>query len=228
MSQDFTDDCYASGHQATTDLENMEKNFAALKSSFSGTTAPANTVAGMLWYDTTQKLMKQRDSANSTWFGFMVADSSHKIWVYRNTAPEGWAIDSTVTDCVIALKGGSNAYNANGGTLAGTWTQPGYTLTTADIPAHTHGSSSHSHSLMYYDNLSGGSSTQNLATFPLTYSSHIDMGTGTQQWYTASSSYYKTDSTGHTHTSVGGGGSHNHGTTYRPYAAIGTLQYLDI
>jgi hypothetical protein len=80
MSQDFTDDCYASGHQATTDLENMEKNFAALKSSFSGTTAPANTVAGMLWYDTTQKLMKQRDSANSTWFGFMVADSSHKIW----------------------------------------------------------------------------------------------------------------------------------------------------
>ena len=30
MSQDFTDDCYAGGHQATTDLENFEKNFAAL------------------------------------------------------------------------------------------------------------------------------------------------------------------------------------------------------
>lgn len=212
MSQDFTDDVYASGHQATTDLENMEKNFAALKSSFSGTTAPANTVAGMLWYDTTQKLMKQRDSANSTWFGFMVADSSHKIWVYRNAAPEGWAIDSAVTDCVIALKGGSNAYNVNGGTLAGTWTQPGYTLTTADIPAHTHGSSgAHTHDVTIMSGISGGV-INTISTFDAAVTTTVATSSGGT----------------HTHTSVGGGGSHNHGTTYRPYAAIGTLQYLDI
>ena len=226
MSQDFTDDCYASGHQATTDLENMEKNFAALKSSFSGTTAPANTVAGMLWYDTTQKLMKQRDSANSTWFGFMVADSSHKIWVYRNTAPEGWAIDSTVTDCVTALKGGSNAYNANGGTLAGTWTQPGYTLTTADIPAHTHGSANtaHTHTLSSLS-ISGEPAGLSGAASPF-----VTGGNGETQTWTSGGAYYRADSANaaHTHTSVGGGGSHNHGTTYRPYAAIGTLQYLDI
>lgn len=227
MSQDFTDDVYASGHQATTDLENMEKNFAALKSSFSGTTAPANTVAGMLWYDTTQKLMKQRDSANSTWFGFMVADSSHKIWVYRNTAPEGWAIDSAVTDCVIALKGGSNAYNANGGTLAGTWTQPGYTLTSADIPAHTHGNSgTHTHTLASntYTGGSTGSNHRALTKFILE-----NVEDPSEAWTTGNASYYRADAGGdHTHTSFGGGGSHNHGTTYRPYAAIGTLQYLDI
>ena len=221
MSQDFTDDCYASGHQATTDLENMEKNFAALKSSFSGTTAPANTVAGMLWYDTTQKLMKQRDSANSTWFGFMVADSSHKIWVYRNTAPEGWAIDSAVTDCVTALKGGSNAYNASGGTLAGTWTQPSHTLTTAEIPAHTHGSKTPAITI------SGGIyrpiATDGGGLVAVQFASSVSSRTITEEADTFSATQEA-----HTHNSVGSGDAHNHGTTYRPYAAIGTLQYLDI
>lgn len=217
MSQDFTDNVYASGHQATTDLENMEKNFAALKSSFSGTTAPANTVAGMLWYDTTQKLMKQRDSANSTWFGFMVADSSHKIWVYRNTAPEGWAIDSAVTDCVIALKGGSNAYNANGGTIAGTWTQPGCTLTTAEMPSHDHGSAgAHSHTTTF----SSGSEGTVFATYGSIFAGNYSAVLAVSPPTSSAGS--------HSHSSSGGGGSHNHGTTYRPYAAIGTLQYLDI
>jgi microcystin-dependent protein len=67
------------------------------------------------------------------------------------------AIDSAVTDCVTALKGGSNAYNANGGMLAGTWTQPGYTLTTADIPAHTHGNAgSHTHDVTRISGPTGG------------------------------------------------------------------------
>jgi len=40
MSQTFIDDCYASGHQAQTDLQSFEDNFAALKSSFPGANAP--------------------------------------------------------------------------------------------------------------------------------------------------------------------------------------------
>lgn len=64
--------------------------------------------------------------------------SGRKMWVYENTAPTGWSIVS-VTDRVLAVKGGSNAYNVSGGNTAGTWTQPDHTLTVAEIPSHQHG-----------------------------------------------------------------------------------------
>jgi len=67
MSQTFTDNCYQSDHVAVTDVANMEANFAALKSSFSGASAPSNTVAGMWWFDTTTNILKIRNEANSLW-----------------------------------------------------------------------------------------------------------------------------------------------------------------
>jgi hypothetical protein len=39
--------------------------------------------------------------------------TGRKLWLYENTAPTGWTIAS-VTDGVIAVKGGSDAYNVNG------------------------------------------------------------------------------------------------------------------
>jgi hypothetical protein len=67
MSQTYTADCYAAGHQATTDLQAFEDNFAALKSAFSGTSAPSNMIAGMAWLDTTLSLLKTRNTANDAW-----------------------------------------------------------------------------------------------------------------------------------------------------------------
>ena len=67
MSQNFTDDCYASTHVRATDLQAFENNFAALKSSFSGSSAPSNAVAGMLWYDTSTGFLKVRNTNNTTW-----------------------------------------------------------------------------------------------------------------------------------------------------------------
>ena len=67
MAQNFTDDCFDASHVGQTDLQNMENNFACLKSSFSGTSAPSNPVAGMLWYDTTNNLLKLRNAANNGW-----------------------------------------------------------------------------------------------------------------------------------------------------------------
>jgi hypothetical protein len=67
MAQTYVDDCYAAGHQATTDLQAFENNFAALKSAFSGTSAPSNIVAGMAWLDTTLSLLKTRNTANDAW-----------------------------------------------------------------------------------------------------------------------------------------------------------------
>jgi len=58
MSQTWTDNPFASGNVGQTDLQNMENNFLALKSMFSGAGAPANAVAGMLWHDTGNNLIK--------------------------------------------------------------------------------------------------------------------------------------------------------------------------
>ena len=58
MSQDWTNDCFAAGHVAQTDLQNMENNFLALQSAFSGAVAPAGAVAGQLWHDTANNRLK--------------------------------------------------------------------------------------------------------------------------------------------------------------------------
>lgn len=70
MSQTYTDDCFASGHAGLTDLQNMENNFAALKSAFSGVSAPPNPVGGMWWLDTTTHILKLRNEANDAWLSF--------------------------------------------------------------------------------------------------------------------------------------------------------------
>ena len=40
---------------------------AAVQSSSSGTASPSPTVAGMLWYDTTNSILKRRNTANTAW-----------------------------------------------------------------------------------------------------------------------------------------------------------------
>jgi len=78
----------------------------------------------------TQQSIKAYVDNNSGGFA-----SGTKMYFYSDTAPTGWTIDSGVADVLLAVKGGSNAYNTSGGATAGTWTQPGHTHST---PAHTH------------------------------------------------------------------------------------------
>jgi len=115
--------------------------------------------------------------------------TGRKVYLYENTAPTGWSI-TAVTDKVLAVKGGSDAYNATGGTTAGTWTQPGHSLTAAELAPHTH-------------------------TIPTTFGSGA--GSGPQN---ASPSLQITPTTT---SSTGSGTAHNHGTTHRPYAAVGII-----
>ncbi len=213
MSQDWTDDVYdKDAYTAHVIMSNIELMFATLKSSFSGTSAPSNQVAGQSWFDTTKKLQKYRDSTDTVWRGILAGTASLKLWLYLNAAEEGWAIDATVTDRVLALKGGSQAYNVSGGTNAGTWTQPSHQLVASEIPAHDHGASGdHTHDITGYES-DGGSwsvaSVQAGNSHSLPAAAQADGD--------------------HTHTSVGGDGAHDHGTTYRPSAAVGTLQYPDV
>lgn len=142
-------------------------------------------------------------------------EAGAKTWFYADSAPDGWTIDATVADALLALKGGSQAYNVDGGNLAGTWTQPNHTLTEAEIPAHDHGSAgAHTHTAYrQYAYVSAGS--------PANVGSGASVGTVSESSATTTDTV---DSDGaHTHTSVGGSGAHNHGATYRPYACLGIV-----
>ena len=63
---------------------------------------------------------------------FFVSDRA--VYIYQDDAdiPDGWS-KVAVTDKVLAVKGGSNAYNVNGGNAAGT-----FSISVANMPAHTH------------------------------------------------------------------------------------------
>ena len=67
MSQTYNDAVPAITRDALSDLTAMRNNFAALKSCFSGASAPSNPVAGMWWYDTTANMLKIRNEANNAW-----------------------------------------------------------------------------------------------------------------------------------------------------------------
>ena len=229
MAQNWTDDVFASGHNGQTDLQNMENNFQTLKSLFEGSTAPANTVAGMPWFDSGKDLLRLRNAANGSWYGVMHADASQQIWIYRNDALSGWVVVTSVTDKVLAIKGGSQAYNVTGGNTAGTWQQPGHALTTNEMPSHSHSNSvsentagSHRHTII--TDTTAGSTI---------YTAFSKLGEGENiKGYTSGDA---TDSTGnHSHNvsvsidNNGGDSAHDHGSTWRPAAAVGTLQRMDV
>ena len=231
MSQTYTANCYQSDHVAVTDMANIEANFATLRSTNSGAAAPANTEAGLQWWDTVNNRLKIRDDANATWLGVLQGDASLKIWVYRNNTCDGWTIDATVTDRVLALKGAGGLYNANGGTVAGeSW---------ANLNAHTHTGPSHSHSHNHrvYDfqgvaddgRYYTTSGADTMADLPNTaYDSArqiaVQYTAGSPNRIVGADMYSALDAT------AGGTGATGAQSTadVRPQAAIGTLQYPDL
>jgi len=235
MSQVWVDDTYALTHVGTDDLQNIENNFAALKSTFSGASAPAS-IAGQLFFDTTKKLLKVRDQANASWLGVMCGDATYKMWVYVNAAGDGWVVDSSVTDKVLAIKGGTAAYNVAGASAGGTWTQPNHTHTG---PSHTHGvTAMGSHNHKWYDSQGSSSDDKtwdtngNSVLFQLqghtTDVTYLLLQDGQNQgpedsWTSNSTSSGTTDADG---TAATGGSAT--AATWRPSASVGTLQYMDI
>ena len=78
MAQDYVDNVYDSTFEVQTTMANVEKNFAALKSSFSGAGAPSDPIAGMWWFDTTANILKLRNEANNAW---------QSVWDFANNKP---------------------------------------------------------------------------------------------------------------------------------------------
>jgi len=132
-----------------------------------------------------------------------------KMWFYQNTAPTGWVIDSTPADAILAVKGGSAAYNVNGGMAAGTWTQPNHTHTG---PSHTHTVPSHTHTVPSHTHTTGD------CTLALTQIPPHDHTYG-RKMYGVAAEMYGSGGAGHndgpirTTSQSGGGQPHNHGAT---------------
>ena len=203
MSQGWTDNVYDPAHEADNDLQNMENNFASLKSVFSGSSEPTSPIAGMRCFNSTKKVWEIRDTGNSSWAGLLHGNTSQKAWVYRNSAIDGWVVDSSVSDRVLACKGGS--IYTTGGAVAGSWTISGVSGAshshTFTLPDHTHTLSTRQGTTV-----PGGSVYKILLYYSST--GGID---GTASGTTSSV-----------------GVSVNHDSSWRPAAAVGTLQRLNL
>jgi hypothetical protein len=136
MAQTYTEDCFAANHAGLTDLQNMEDNFHALKTMFSGSSAPANSTAGMPWFDTAKKILKIRNSTSGAWLGVHYSSTAVRYWAHTNAAEDGWVVDSSIIDRVVGIRGGTGGYNVAGGSTAGSWTISGLSVST--IAPHTH------------------------------------------------------------------------------------------
>ena len=209
MAQNWKTMSYASSNVAVSDLTNFETNFSVLKSNFSGTSAPSAAIAGQPWFDTTKKIMKIRNAANSAYQGLMYGDATHKMWVYLNSAPDGFTYDSGVTDRVVAVKGGSTYTTAATG--AGTWTLSGLTA----------GANTHNHLwcrfISPYDYSYNSSGTLiAMATNIAHASGCVIQGDGQHSGITNANLY--TDKQSHSH-------GYNYTSSWRIAAAVGILVY---
>jgi hypothetical protein len=202
MAQTFTEDSFAAGHAGLTDLQNMENNFMALKTLFSGSSAPANSTGGMPWFDTGKKILKIRNSTNGAWLGVHYSGSASRWWVFANSADDGWVVDSSISDRVIGITGGS--YGAVG--LQGFWGITGLTASGASAD-HQHTVNVHSHTL-----------TMGLASVGTTDEAQISVVTDVAASTAVPTGYMSAD---HTHAIF-------QNSSWRPAAAVGTLQYLDL
>lgn len=93
MAQSYTKDPYNSAHVVDTDMGEINDNFEALRSSFSGATSPANPIAGMWWHDTTSHILKQRNEANSAWLS---------VWDLANNKPVIDNLSDEITGAMIS------------------------------------------------------------------------------------------------------------------------------
>ena len=214
MGQTWTADTYDASHVAATDLANIEANFATIRSLFSGASTPGSPVVGQPWFDTTNKILKIRNAGDTAWLGVMYGSTSVKTWIYANAAADGWVVDSTVTDKVLALKGGTTY--TTGGATAGSWTISGIAHTHTG-PSHTHTGPSHSHPIPE----AGWSPGANL--------NGAWWGGGIPDAYRAygATSAGGTGATGAAGTGATGSGGASDGT-WRVAAAVGTLQYPNV
>jgi len=142
----------------------------------------------------------------------MLGNSSTIAWFYLNAAPPGWKVTTTGADTVLSVAGGAAAYNAAGGTSAGS-----FSILTANIQAHAH-TITHTHygSIAVPDAVAAG--LRATATDAGVRTNCQDLTTGS-----GDSSYGVTGGTNTANSGNAGGAD----GLFRPTASIGKLFQLD-
>jgi hypothetical protein len=171
-----------------------------------------------------------------TYEGKLEAPSGTKMVFYQAAAPTGWTIDATVADALIAIKGGSQAFNAAAGTLAGTWTVPNHTHNlsshTHNLASHTHAGPNHNHQIWEEStykvwDASGNALAITTGAKANGITVHVSGGDGYvdsyNDWYSKNEGTGQTgapsnNNSGGPSTSTSGNGTTP--STYRPYAAL--------
>lgn len=132
-------------------------------------------------------------------FGSIGLTVGTKLWFYQNTVPVSsmfWQIVPNTGDTLLAVRGGGTY--GTGGTSGGTWQQSNATLTTDQIPSHTHRILKTKETTGSSNNLGPcrGKHTENDDFTPYRYA---------------------------TSEPTGGGQPHNHGNAWRPLSSVGII-----
>jgi len=113
MSQDWNTDLYdKDARSADAIMQDVEKMFDALQSSFFGGAAPSNPVAGKWWVDTSANLLKLRNEANNAWLD---------IWDLANNKPVITNLSNEITVAMVAASAKDPAVGTAGLRTLGTW-----------------------------------------------------------------------------------------------------------
>lgn len=117
-AQTYTDNVYDPSIVASTSLQAMEDNFAALKSSFSGSSSPPNPVAGMWWYDTTANILKLRNEANGAWLDVYDFANGYAIGCSNTVlAGTGISVSGSLKTGDVTVSATTTPYTAGTGLL---------------------------------------------------------------------------------------------------------------
>lgn len=94
MSQIWNIDVYDKDARAAHPImEDIEKMLETLRTSFSGSAAPSNTIAGLWWFDTTANILKLRNEANTAWLS---------VWDLANNKPVIVNLSDEITVAMVA------------------------------------------------------------------------------------------------------------------------------
>lgn len=172
-----------------------------------------------LYFDTTRNVI-QRDNGTSWDDVGALIPAGTKMVFYQASAPVGWtAVALNDKFLRVVTTGGTGG--STGGTMAAstdlahTHTTGNFTLTSAEIPSHTH-------RLLAGHNASSGWGAEQ-------YGDGASIGVSGARAGTGGSAYYASTPGGSGSASIeatGSGGAHNHGTSGS--TAIGVFAYADI
>jgi hypothetical protein len=164
------------------------------------------------------------DSNATTTLDYKVGDFFNttlprQMYFYQSSPPVGWSTSGVATSCVLAVKGGAQDWNADGGQRPGDW--PIDDQATDSQNHHflaSYGSNPWSYSYQSdgttanYPEKSGVTASMDLSYGVIGWYSYVPAGSG-DRTYTISKHYY-TNLDGHSHTFAG---------NWRPLSYVGIL-----